>query len=59
MSYLANISKIVNGEEEVYKRWIKSDLLYNNNTQQKIHNKLMQKIDDEQSKGSGFQFQEI
>ena len=59
LSYLAKFSKIVNGEEEVFKRWIKSDLLYNNSTQQEIHNKLMQKIDDEQLEGSGFQFQEI
>ena len=59
MSYLAIFSKIVNGEEEVFKRWTKSDLLYNNGTQQEIHNKLMQKIDDEQLEGSGFQFQEI
>ena len=27
--------------------------------QQEIQNKLMQKIDDEQLEGSGFQFQEI
>ena len=59
MSYLVKFSKIVNGEEEVFKRWIKSDLLYNNSTQQEIHDKLMQKIDDEQLEGSGFQFQEI
>ena len=30
LSYLAKFSKIVNGEEEIFKRWIKSDLLYNN-----------------------------
>ena len=59
LSYLAKFSKIINGEEEVFKRWIKSDLIYNNSTQQEIHNKLMQKIDDEQLEGSGFQFQEI
>ena len=59
LSYLAKFSKIVNGEEEVFKRWIKSDLIYNNSMQQEIHNKLMQKIDDEQLEGSGFQFQEI
>ena len=59
MSYLVKFSKIVNGEEEVFKRWIKSDLLYNKSTQQEIHDKLMQKIDDEQLEGSGFQFQEI
>ena len=58
LSYLAKFSKVVNGEEEVFKRWIKSDLIYNNSTQQEIHNKLMQKI-DEQLEGSGFQFQEV
>ena len=59
LSYLAKFSKIINGEKEVFKRWIKSDLIYNKSTQQEIHNKLMQKIDDEQLEGSGFQFQEI
>ena len=63
LSYLAKFIKTVtfgNGEEEVvFKRWIKLDLIYNNSTQQEIHNKLMQKIDDEQLEGSGFQFQEI
>ena len=59
LSYLAKFSKIVNGEEEVFKSWIKSDLLYNNSTQQEIQNKLMQKIDDEQLEGSNFQCQEI
>ena len=58
LSYLAKFSKIVNGEEEVFKRWIKSDLIYNH-TQQDTHNTLMQKLDDEQLEGSGFQFQEI
>ena len=58
LSYLAKFSKIVNGEEEVFKRWIKSDLTYNN-TQQDTHNTLMQKLDDEQLEGSGFQFQKI
>ena len=62
MSYLAKFSKIINGEEEVFKRWIKSDLIYNHlqsGTQQDTHNTLMQKLDDEQLEGSGFQFQEI
>ena len=59
LSYLAKFSKIVNGEEEVFKSWIKSDLLYNNSTQQEIQNKLMLKIDDEQLEGSDFQCQEI
>ena len=58
LSYLAKFSKIVNGEEEVFKRWIKSDLFYNNSTQQEIQNKLMQKLDDEQLEGSDFVFQE-
>ena len=64
MSYLAKFSKIINGEEEVFKRWIKSDLIYNHmqstfGTQQDTHNTLMQKLDDEQLEGSGFVFQEI
>ena len=58
LSYLAKFSKIVNEEEEVFKRWIKSDLTYNN-TQQDTHNTLLQKLDDEQLEGSGFVFQEI
>ena len=61
LSYLAKFSKIVNGEEEIFKRWIKSDLIYNHTlgTQQDTHNTLLQKLDDEQLEGSGFQFQEI
>ena len=42
LSYLAKFSKIINGEEEVFKRWIKSDLMYNN-IQPDTHNTLMQK----------------
>ena len=73
MSYLAKFSKIVtqsafgNGEEEVFIRWIKSDLIYNHSNtaslashgDHTIHNKLVQKIDDLQLEGSGFRFQEI
>ena len=58
LSYLAKFSKIINGEEEVFKKWIKSDLIYNH-TQQLTHNTLIQKLDDEQLEGSGFVFQEI
>ena len=61
LRYLAKFSKIVNGKE-VFKRWIKSDLINNHlqsGTQQDTHNTLMQKLDDEQLEGSGFQFQEI
>ena len=49
--YLA--SKIVIGEEEVYKRWIKSDLNYNY-LDQGFHNLLLKKLDDEQLEGSDF-----
>ena len=73
LSYLAKFSKIVTqsafgkGEEEVFKRWIKSDLIYNHSNtaslasheNHTIHNKLLQKIDDLQLEGSGFRFQEI
>ena len=62
LRYLAKFSKIVNGEEEVFKRWIKSDFIYNHlqsGTQQDTHNTLMQKPDNEQLEGSGFQCQEI
>ena len=58
LSYLAKFSKTVNGEEEVFKRWVKSDLNLNY-LDQDVHNSLIQKIDDEQLGGSGFQFQEI
>ena len=58
LSYLAKFSKIVNEEEEVFKRWIKSDLMYNN-LHPDTHNTLMQKLDDEQLEGSSFVFQEI
>ena len=56
LSYLAKFSKIVNGEEEVFKRWVKSDLnsIY---LDQDVYNTLMQKLDDEQLEGSGFVYQ--
>ena len=57
MSYLARFSKYINGEEIVFRKWVKSDFNYNH-TQDSIraalHNTLMQKLDDEQLKGSGF-----
>ena len=58
LGYLAKISKIVNEEPEIYKRWIRSDLIYNY-TIANLHNTLMQKFDNEQLEGSSFQFQEI
>ena len=56
---MANFSKIVNGEENVVHKWVKSDLYYNHmqstfGTNHTIHNTLMQKLDDEQLEGSGF-----
>ena len=57
LSYLAKFIKHINGEEEVFIRWIKSDLIYNHT--QDTHNTLIQKLDDEQLEGSGFVFQEI
>ena len=66
LSYLAKFSKFVNGQsgakEEVFNRWIKSDLTYNHTNEhvrEAVHNILMQKLDDEQLEGSGFVFQEI
>ena len=59
LSYLAKFSKIVNGEENVFHKWVKSDFNYNHmpstfGTNHTIHNTLMQKIDDEQLEESGF-----
>ena len=57
LSYLAKFSKIVNGQEEVFNRWIKSDFDYNHsyeNVRGALHNTLLQKLDDEQLEGSGF-----
>ena len=59
ISYLARFTKIVNGEEQVFKRWVQSALTYNHMQQEDVHNILIQKLDDEQLEGSGFQFQEI
>ena len=58
LSYLAKFSKIVNGEENVFHKWVKSDLNYNH-TYLSVHNTLMQKLDDEQLEGSGFVFNGI
>ena len=50
LSCLAKFSKIVNGQDEVFKRWIKSDFNYNH-SYENVHNILMQKLDDEQLEG--------
>ena len=64
LSYFAKFSKYVRGEEEVFKRWIQSDLKYNHIQQDTegashVHNSLIQKLDDDQLEGSEFQFREI
>ena len=64
MSYLAKISKIVNGEENVFHKWVKSDFNYNHmqstfGTNHTIHSTLMQKLDDEQLEGTGFVLNDI
>ena len=53
LSYLAKFSKYINGEENIFHKWVKSGFNYNH-TQDTIHNTLMQKLDDEQLEGSGF-----
>ena len=59
MSYSAKFSKHINGEENVFHKWVKSDFNYNHTNHHTfpdhtIHNTLMQKLDDEQLEGSGF-----
>ena len=59
MSYLAKFSKIVNEEENVFHKWVKSEFNYNHmqstfGTNHTTHSTLMQKLDDEQLEGSGF-----
>ena len=64
LSYLAKFSKVVNDEEVVFHKWVKSDFNYNHSENVRgasrtashtaLHNILMQKLDDEQLEGSGF-----
>ena len=55
LSYLAKFSKYINGEEIVFRKWVKSDFNYNHtNPDHTKHNTLMQKLDDEQLEGSSF-----
>ena len=53
LSYLAKFSKYINGEEVVFRKWVKSDFNYNH-TNEHVQNTLMQNLDDEQLEGSGF-----
>ena len=57
VSYLAKFTKPINNE--IFKRWIKSDLIHNFDTHVNIHNTLIGNIDDEELEASGFQFQYI
>ena len=59
LSSLVKFSKIGNGEENVFHKWVKSDFNYNHmqstsGTNHTIHNTLVQNLNDEQVEGSGF-----
>ena len=59
LSYLAKFSKYISGEEVVFHKWVKSNFNYNHTqsavgSYENVHNRLMQKLDDEQLEGSGF-----
>ena len=58
-SYLAKFSKIVNGEENEFHKWLESDFNYSHmqstfGTNLNVYNTLRQKIDDEELERSGF-----
>ena len=57
MSYLAEFIKHINGEENKFHKCVKLDFNFDH-TNDKVHNSLIQNLDDEQLEGSGFQFQE-
>ena len=60
LSYLAKFTKLINGEEHKFHKWVKSDFNYNHyNDSYSIQNTSKQNLDDEQLEGSGFQIQEI
>ena len=60
LSYLTKYTKLINGEEHKFHKWVKSDFNYNHyNDSYSIHNTSIQNLDDEQLEGSGFQIQEI
>ena len=46
----------MNGKEQVFHKWVTSDMNYNYSNEN-VHNTLIQKLDDEQLEGSGFVFQ--
>ena len=49
--------KYLNEKEQVFNRWMKSDMFYIFNNVLDIHSTIIQGIDDEHLEGSGFQFQ--
>ena len=56
VSYLAKFTKQINNI--IFRRWVKSDMFYNFD-KINIHETLIEKLDDEELEGSGFQFQYI
>ena len=58
LGYLATFSKFLNGGENVFHKWLKSDLNYNQTKQDVLH-KILQTLADEQLEGSVFVFQYI
>ena len=58
VSYLAKFTKSTNEKEETFNRWIQTDLLHNFDKND-AHAILIEKVDDEELEGSGFQFQYI
>ena len=59
LGYLAKFDKSNNEKKEVFARWMKSDMLYKFVNVPNVRNIIIQRIDDEEQKGSGFQFQEV
>ena len=58
VSYLALFIKPINGKK--FHKWLESDFLYSyDRNLDGIHNSLMQKVEDKELKGSGFEFVQI
>ena len=58
LNYFRKVSNFFIGEEQVFHKWLKSNLIYNH-TDQNVHLLLMETFDDEQLEGSGFVLQNI
>ena len=50
VSYLAKIVKYINDKEQIFSRWIKSELLCQYEFNNDFHSQLMQRVDDENLK---------